>query len=263
MSERSVGLSGLGAVGLEVATRLAAGAVGPVRLMALVRRALAGMPKLQRVSRMEDLIAARPHMVVEAAGHAAVAEYAPRLLAASIAVVIASVGALADGKQNARLQAAARQGHTRLVLPSGAIGGIDYLEAVSASAGLRVRYCSRIPPAAWEKELKARDISPENLASEVVLFEGNAREAALLFPQNLNVAATLALAGVGIDGTEVRVVADPRAKGNTHEIEIVSKAGRAHMVFENNPSSSNPKTSALMALSIVRAVRAELRDFSD
>ena len=178
-------------------------------------------------------------------------------------MVIASVGALADGDLHARLLAAAREGRTRLVLPSGAIGGIDYLEAVSASTGLRVRYCSRKPPAAWQQEIKARGIALENLTSEIVLFEGNARAATLLFPQNLNVAATLALACVGIDESEVRVVADPKAKGNTHEIEIVSEVGRAHMVFENNPSPANPKTSALTALSIVRAVRADLRDFSD
>ena len=263
MSEHRVGLIGLGAIGREVATRLAAGAIGPVSVTALMRRAVSDIPNVRCVSRLEDLIAARPHLVVEAAGHAGVAEYGPRLLSAGIPMVIASVGALADGDLHARLLAAAREGRTRLVLPSGAIGGIDYLEAVSASTGLRVRYCSRKPPAAWQQEIKARGIAPENLTSEMVLFEGKARAAALLFPQNLNVAATLALAGVGIDETEVRVVADPKAKGNTHEIEIVSEVGRARMVFENNPSPTNPKTSALTALSIVRAVRADLRDFSD
>jgi aspartate dehydrogenase len=87
------------------------------------------------------------------------------------------------------------------------------------------------------------------------LFEGSARDAARSFPQNLNVAMTLALAGAGMDATKVRVLADPRARGNTHEIDIESEAGRARFVFENTPSALNPKTSALTALSIVHAVR--------
>jgi aspartate dehydrogenase len=91
-----------------------------------------------------------------------------------------------------------------------------------------------------------------------VLFEGGAREAALSFPQNLNVAMTLALAGPGVDGIVVRVVADSNAKGNTHEIDIESSAGRARLVFENSPSAANPKTSALTALSIVQVVRERL-----
>lgn len=263
MSERSVGLIGLGAIGREVAARLTAGAAGPVSLTALVRRPVADLPGVRCVTTVEALMAARPQLVVEAAGHAAVAAYGPTLLAAGIPMLIASVGALADAELYDKLKAAARQGGTRLIRPSGAIGGIDYLEAVSDSAGLRVRYCSRKPPAAWKQELKTRGIDADGLATEVVLFEGSARQAALLFPQNLNVAATLALAGVGIDATEVRVVADPKAKGNTHEIEIASAAGTARMTFENNPSPANPKTSALTALSIVRAAREALGHSAD
>ena len=93
---------------------------------------------------------------------------------------------------------------------------------------------------------------------EILLFEGTAREAALLFPQNLNVALTIALAVGGIDALKVRVVADPNVKRNSHEIEIESAAGRASFFFENTPSATNPKTSAVTALSIVQAVKERL-----
>jgi aspartate dehydrogenase len=261
MRELTVGLIGFGTLGREIAARLAAGAAGRVRLLALIRHPAAGADysHLSRhVSRFEDLLAARPDLVVEAAGHGAIVDYGPRLLTAGIPVVIASIGALADDTLHARLQAAAREGGSHFTLPGGAIGGLDYIEAVRASPGLRIRYCSRKPPSAWRAELAARGIDAENLSGEVVLFEGGAREAGLLFPQNLNVAVRLALAGAGLDATEVRVVADPAAKGNTHEIEIVSETGRASLVFENSPSPTNPKTSALTALSLVRTVQMEL-----
>ena len=210
------------------------------------------------MSSLDALLAAQPAVVVEAAGHAAVAEFVPAVLEAGVPVVLASIGALAEESLHTRLVAAARKGGTRLLLPSGAIGGIDYLEAARRAGSLRVCYRSRKPPAAWSKELAERGIRLDGLNSELMLFKGSAREAALLFPKNLNVAVTLALAGVGIDATEVEVVADPRVDANTHEIEIESNAGRSRMVFENTPSAINPKTSALAALSIVRMVEADL-----
>jgi aspartate dehydrogenase len=174
---------------------------------------------------------------------------------------LASVGALADDELRGQVMQASQIGKAALILPSGAIGALDYIKTVSHSANLRIRYCSRKPVAAWEHELVARGLVPDKIDHEVVLFEGAAREAALSFPQNLNVAMSLALAGPGIEGVEVRVMADPKATGNTHEIEIESAAGRAALTFNNTPSPDNPKTSALTALSIVNAMREHFGAF--
>jgi len=229
-----------------------------IEIIALARRANADANVEHWVRGTDELIAMRPRLVVEAAGHGAVAEHVVAILKAGIPVVLASVGALADDALRRHVTEAAQIGRASLIFPSGAIGALDYIRAVSHSPNLRIRYCSRKPVAAWKNELIARGFLPDKINCEVTLFEGTARDAALSFPQNLNVAMSLALAGPGIEGVEVRVVADPKATGNTHEIEVESAAGQAALVFNNKPSLGNPKTSALTALSIVSAVREHL-----
>jgi aspartate dehydrogenase len=254
MADQRIALIGFGAIGRDVAARLQA-AGDPVRLAVFTRSGASAASGLHPLANVVELLAWRPTLVVEAAGHAAVSAHVASILQAGIPVVLASVGALADERLHASLRAAAEQGHAELILPGGAVGGLDYIKTVAQLPGLVVRYCSRKPVAAWKTELAERGLDPSAIADEVILFEGSAREAALSFPQNLNVAMTLALAGTGMDATKVRVVADPRARGNTHEIDIESEAGRARFVFENTPSALNPKTSALTALSVVHAVR--------
>ena len=257
MSKRRVGLIGLGAVGRDVIETFRAEGMS-IEIVVLARRANADANVEYCVRRTDELIAMRPKLVIEAAGHGAVAEHVVAILRAGIPVVLASIGALADDALRNHVTEAAQIGRASLIFPSGAIGALDYIRAVSHSPNLRIRYCSRKPVAAWKKELIARGISPDKINCEVTLFEGTARDAALSFPQNLNVAMSLALAGPGIEGVEVRVVADPKATGNTHEIEVESAAGKAALIFNNKPSSENPKTSALTALSIVSAVREHL-----
>ena len=253
-SAARIGLIGLGAVGRDVAARLKTDQA-TVEVVALTRRVVADANVDRFVKQTTELIAVRPDLIVEAAGHGAVAEHVVPVLEAGIPVVLVSVGALADDRLRRRVMEAAQVGRAKLMFPGGAVGALDYIRAVSQVPDLRIRYCSRKPVAAWQQELIARGLSPDTLNCEVTLFEGSAREAALAYPQNLNVAMSLALAGPGIEGVDVRVVADPKATGNTHEIEIESAAGRATLSFNNTPSPRNPKTSALTALSIVCAVR--------
>lgn len=249
-----LGLIGVGAIGHEVSQIFRADSA-LVEIVALTRRTTSDVNVVQWVHCVDDLIATKPQLVIEAAGHSAVAEHVVPILRAGIPVVLASVGALANDGLRREVTQAALVGKTSLILPCGAIGALDYVRTVSHLADLRIRYCSRKPVAAWKDELIVRGLTPEKIDREVVLFEGAARDAALSFPQNLNVAMSLALAGPGIEGVEVRVVADPKATGNTHEIEVESAAGRAVLIFNNLPSADNPKTSALTALSIVHAVR--------
>jgi aspartate dehydrogenase len=257
MTRTTIGLIGYGAIGREVAAQLSAEAAPTIVVLdKIVPADTAGFRCVQRA---EDLIAAAPSLVIEAAGHAAVSEHVIPVLEAGIPVIVVSVGSLADDALRNRLKEASEKGRADVVLPGGAIGGVDYLRAVSRSANLQVRYCSRKPIAAWAKELAAKGHDPSKIDREIALFEGSARDAALAFPQNLNVAMTLALAGPGVDAIAVRVVADPKARGNTHEIDIESAAGRARFVLENSPSPANPKTSALAALSIIQAVRERLK----
>jgi aspartate dehydrogenase len=176
-----------------------------------------------------------------------------------VSVVLASVGALADAATHEALRSAAG-GRARVVLPSGAIGGLDYLDAVANEPGLEVAYLSTKPVSAWRDELSRRGIDADALREPYTLFEGSAAEAALRYPQNLNVAATLALRGVGMEKTHVTVRADPDAAVNTHEIQVRSSAGTATFRLQNEPSADNPKTSALTALSLATEVARFFRD---
>src|SRR5262245_47299397 len=168
--------------------------------------------------------------------------------------LIISVGALADPALLARLKDAAHAGESRILLPAGAIGGLDAIAAMRVAGLTSVRYRSRKPPAAWRGTPAERQIDLGALTQPTVLYKGIAGEAALLYPQNANVAAAVALAGLGFDATEVELVADPGAPGNVHEIEAEGAAGRFAIQLQGKPSRTNPKTSALAAMSVARAL---------
>lgn len=256
--ERHVGLIGYGAIGRELARALLADKAHRYRISLLTRSAGADPNGADdRLARVKDflLLAPRPVVIIEAAGQQAVAEEVPRLLEAGIPVILASIGALADDVLRARLERIAEEHHASLILPPGAVGGLDYLRAAALTRPVEVRYTSRKPPAAWRDELAAKGLSDESVIDELVLFEGPARQAAALFPKNLNVAATLAVAGIGMDETRVRVVVDPRVSANSHEVDISSPLGRACFTFVNTPSPDNPKTSRIAAFSLYSAVR--------
>lgn len=247
----TLGLIGYGAIARDIVSAFSADAVDWVVL--LREDATPELPaNLSAVTRLDLLIETHPEAVVEAAGQEAVAAYVPALLEAGIPTVIASVGALADTALYTRITVAGRNGGAPFILPAGALGGLDYLRAIAALPDARVRYTSRKPPAAWKAELAALGLSAEHDA--VTLFEGSPVAAAAAYPKNLNAAFAVALA-VGTDKVTVRAIADPKAAGNTHEIEAESAAGTASFHLANAPSPGNPKTSALTALSLVAALR--------
>lgn len=250
-----IGIIGYGAIGCDLADRLLrSGHPVTVLLRTESTSRAAVLAAVRTVHTVDDLIDTRPALVVEAAGQAALESLAPVLLSAGINVVAASTGALGDPAVFERLATAARRGASRLVVPAGALGGLDYLAALRDSTDATVRYTSRKPPAAWRAELVAAGHDPATLSGEVLLFEGTAAEAVRLYPRNLNAGLTVALAAAPTPVT-VRVVADPAVELNTHEIEAESHLGSASMRFANRPSPGNPKTSALTAASLAAAVR--------
>lgn len=248
-----IALIGLGAIGGEVARGLAERGheVGVLLRAGSVRQLAEGF---RRLATPGDCLGFGPALAIEAAGHGAVAEFAAMLLEAGVDVLVSSVGALHEDRLLASLLEAARRGGSRIILPSGAVAGLDHLRAARGAAEVAVRYVSRKPPSAWADELARRGLPPGELAEPLTLYAGPAREAARLFPANLNVAATLAIAGVGLDATEVEVVADPAARGNTHEVRVTSALGDLELSSLNRPSPANPKTSAIVAASILAAV---------
>jgi aspartate dehydrogenase len=165
-----------------------------------------------------------------------------------------SLGALADEALHAALVAAARGAGSRLVLPAGAIGGIDLLRAMATAGIEAVRYTSRKPPAAWRGTPAEGLVDLGAIEGPVAFFEGDARAAARDYPRNANVAATVALAGIGFERTRVRLIADPGASANLHEVSVRSAAANFEMRIEGVPSAANPRTSAATVHSLAREV---------
>ena len=190
-----------------------------------------------------------PDLVIEAAGHAALTNFAADLLRAGCDFIVTSVGALSDATLEAELREASQQGG-RLIFCAGAIGGLDILQAAKLSGLERVTYRSRKPPAAWKGTPAQERIALDALRQATCFYEGTARGAARDFPQNANVAATLALFGAGFDATQVQLIADPQISGNIHEVEIASACVNVTLRIEGKPSPDNPKTSLTTAYSL-------------
>jgi aspartate dehydrogenase len=204
------------------------------------------------VHSVEALLAGRPDIVVECAGHAAVLDYGMQVLAAGVPLLIVSIGSLADGDLLASLRGAAEAAGTRIILAAGAMAGIDALSAARLGGLTRVRYTGRKPPFAWRGTPAEALIALDALEGPTTFYRGTARAAALAYPKNSNVAATIALAGLGFDATEVELVADPEATKNIHELMFEGADGRVDITICGEPSKANPKTSALTAHSIAR-----------
>lgn len=255
---RRIALIGFGAIAGDVARALLARTGPAYELGVLLGPASASRERVPAgatlLSECDSVRAFAPTLVVEAAGHDAVRTYVPACLALGLPVLISSVGALHDEELFASLVATAEANGGRILLPSGALGGLDYVRAARGAAQLSLRYESRKPPAAWRDELARLGHDPDRLDGPVTLYSGSAQGAAARYPSNLNVAATLALAGAGFDNTDVTVVADPRAAGNTHTIVGESEFGTLKVEIANRPSPDNPKSSWIVSRSLVAAI---------
>jgi len=205
----------------------------------------------------QPLIDAGAEVVVEAASHEAVRDHGEALLARGISLIVLSGGALADDGLRLTLERAAAAHDALLYVPSGGIGGLDALKAVCVAGADAVTIAVTKPPAAWKNiaYVEALGLDLDRLQGPTVLFEGTAREGVPHFPANVNIAAVLALAGIGFDRTRLKVVADPGLRLNTHYIHIAGRTGTVDLRFESVPSPDNPKTALLACYSALAAFK--------
>ena len=203
------------------------------------------------VSGVSDLPRNIDH-VVDCAGHTALTSYGPDILRRGINLTTVSLGALADPNLFDRLERAATEGQSKLCLASGAIGALDCLRAARVGTLEHVTYIGRKPPLGWQGSPAETRLDLDNLtAGPATHFEGSARNAATEYPKNANVAAAVALAGIGFDRTHVQLIADPDITENIHEVRATGEFGRFSFEISGNSLTGNPRSSILAAMSVI------------
>lgn len=261
-----VALIGCGAIGTVLARAIDGGRAGEARLgwvydlkpkksEALVGK-LRSKPKIAKD--VSEIYADKTvDLVIEAASQLAVEQYSLDVICSGKDLMVMSVGAFADERLLKDVTAAAKRNGRRIYIPSGAVLGIDGVKSAELGKIQEVILTTRKPPAAlaYSEYLKEHRIKLKGLKRPRVVFSGPARKAVKAFPKSVNVAATLSLAGIGLDRTKVRIIADPKLRRNVHEIRVRGKAGEFVTTAWNVPSPDTPRTSYLAALSAVRTLR--------
>lgn len=200
---------------------------------------LADVLNINAVESIDELID-KSDLILEAASQKAVTTNVPKILESGCDVVIMSVGALLDKEFYDEIIKIAQDNNAKIHLPTGAITGIDTVNAANMGEITSISLTTRKPPISLSIELDEGE-------EERLLFEGKASEAVKLFPKNINVSSTLSLAS-GID-VDVKIIADSRINNNTHEIHLKGTFGELTTITSNVASEKNPKTSALAAYS--------------
>jgi aspartate dehydrogenase len=201
-----------------------------------------------------DDVSSRVSLAVDCAGHSALRQHGEAILASGIDLLTVSSGALANAELYKRLALAARRGGAQLRIATGAIGALDALSAGSVGTLTQVTYRGRKPPRGWRGSAAEAKLDLNALSEPVVHFTGSARNAALEYPKNANVAASVALAGIGFDETQVELIADPGVTRNVHEVVAEGDFGRLEFRIEGDSLPDNPRSSAITVMSVVREI---------
>ncbi|HLJ18595.1 MAG TPA: aspartate dehydrogenase [Stellaceae bacterium] len=250
-----LGLIGLGAIGSEVLAAAERGDLAGVELAAvLVRRPRASSAR-PLTADADVFFRERFDAVLECAGHQAVRDHGVRALAGGSDLLVTSAGALTDDALLASLLAAAERGASRLIVPSAGIGALDILSGAAQGGLDEVIVTVRKDPLSWKGTAAEAMCDLDRLKEPVTLFDGPVREGARRYPQNVNISAAAALAGIGLDRTRLVIVADPGI--STHVVEIAARGRFGSFSFREDviPTESNPKTGRLVAMAVIKTVR--------
>jgi aspartate dehydrogenase len=261
-----IGIVGCGAIGSSLAKEIVSSLRSFASLVALydirpeqaqlLSRQLTGNTKLC-MDNLAELIK-RSDLVIEASSAKASWEITRRSLSNGCKVMVMSVGGMVDHLDE--LLVLADKFNVQVYFPSGAISGIDALKAANIGQVQKVILTTRKHPNAFSGvEYVERNFNLKGLKKDKVLFSGSAAQAVKYFPQNVNVAAVLGLAGIGMYRTRVRIIASPKVKKNIHEVLIESKAAKIFTRTENILHPQNPKTSFLAVLSAIATLKQILQ----
>jgi len=264
-----IGIVGCGAIGGSLAKTVARDLSAGAQLSALYdldsqkaqNLALQLSEKKILVTRSLEQLINKSDLVIEAASANCSWDIARKAILRGKDVMIMSVGGIVSGFPD--LVKISRRRNVRIYIPSGAIAGIDALKAANLGKIFKVVLTTRKNPLSLKgvKYLEKKKVKLEQIKKDTVLFSGSAQQAMKLFPQNINVAGILSLAGIGSAKTQVNIIACPRVARNIHEIEIEAQAGNIFTRTENILHPENPKTSYLAVLSAEAALKQILQPF--
>jgi aspartate dehydrogenase len=212
-----------------------------------------GAPGADIADSVDDIVSSCD-LIVESASVNVSAEVLEKAINRGKDSMIMSVGGLL-GREDL-LELAGKNG-IKVYMPSGAVIGLDGLKAARVGNIREVTLTTRKPPASLKEApyVRKKDINLDKVKDDFLIFEGTAASAVKAFPKNVNVSATLSLAGIGADKTMVRVMCSPRCGSNTHQVDVRGDFGTFSVKTENLPSPDNPKTSYLTALSAIATLK--------
>lgn len=261
MAEKiKIGIIGCGTIGTELAKAIITKFKKEAKLVALCDINRGRASKLSRSFKNKiailslDGLIKKSDFIIEAASKEISARVVRKAIYKGKDVLVMSVGGLLKNSQLFKL---AQKNNCRIFIPSGALCGIDGLKAASLGRIDTVTLTTRKPPLGFSNApfVIKNKINLNSLTENMVIFEGSAEEAVEGFPQNINVAAVLSLAGIGAKNTKVKIVASPHKNINSHEIKVEGEFGHLITRTDNIPSPQNPKTSYLAILSAIATLK--------
>lgn len=271
MPKKNVGLMGCGTIGTHLAVAIDSGGVANASLIGLFDIAEGSARKLetrlnskpQVYDNFDNFIDSNSNIIIEAASQQAVRNFGKQIIESGKDLMVMSVGALADTPflQELLQLAALKNNDSKIYVPSGAIAGIDAIRSIRHLADSITLTTKKSPKAlAGAPFFTTTNVSLDNITKVTQIYEGSAAEAVKLFPANVNVAAVLSLAGIGVEKTTVRILADPETTTNQHEIVATGSFGEIKISVNNVTAPGNPKTSFLAVLSAIECLRSICQD---
>jgi aspartate dehydrogenase len=267
MPKKNVGLVGCGTIGTHLAMAIESRTIANASVAGvfdiidnnakILKSKLSSNPKVY--SNFDSLVESEADIIVEAASQEAVRKFGKQILEANKDLMIMSVGALANTIFLTELLdlAPVRKGRSKIYVPTGAIAGIDAIRSVRHLLDSITLTTTKSPRAlAGAPFFATGGVNLDMITKITEIYDGSASEAVKLFPANVNVAAVLSLAGLGVDKTKVRVLVDPHATTNQHEIVATGRFGDIKITVNNVPAPGNPKTSFLAVLSAIECLRS-------